>query len=39
MPYLVLTPAQRLGVGKRAAEYGVMATIRYYAKRFPHLAL
>ena len=38
-PYLVLTPAQRFAVGKRAAEHGVMATIRYYAKRFPNLAL
>ena len=38
-PYLVLTPAQRFAVGKRAAEHGVTATIRYYAKRFPDLAL
>ena len=38
-PYLILTPTQRLAVGKRAAEHGVMATIRYYAKRFPDLAL
>jgi len=38
-PYSILTPAQRYAIGKRAAEHGVMATIRYYAKRFPHLAL
>ena len=28
-PYLILTPAQRFQVGKRAAEHGVTATIRY----------
>ena len=36
--YVFLTPAQRFAVGKRAAEHGVTATLRYYAKRFPHLA-
>ena len=38
-PYLILTPAQRYSIGKRAAEHGVTATIRYYSKHFPHLAL
>lgn len=38
-PYITLTPAQRYSVGKRAAEHGITATIRYYAKRFPDLAL
>ena len=38
-PYQVLTPAQRFAVGKRVAEHGVTATIRYYAKRFPDLSL
>ena len=37
--YLVLTPAQRFTVGIRAAKRGIMATIRYYASRFPDLAL
>ena len=38
-PYLILTPAQRYQVGKRAAEHGVTATIRYYAQKCPDLAL
>ena len=38
-PYSILTPAQRYAIGKRAAEHRVTAIIRYYAKRFPHLAL
>ena len=37
--YVFLTPAQQFSVGKRAAEHGVTATLRYYAKRFPNLAL
>ena len=37
--YQVLTPAQWFAVGKRVVEHGVTATIRYYAKRFPDLAL
>ena len=39
MHYVFLTPAQRFFVGKRAAEHGVTATLRYYAKCFPYLAL
>ena len=31
--------SQRYAIWKRAAEQGVTATIRYYAKRFPHLVL
>jgi len=38
-PYLILTPAQRFQVGKRAAEHGVTATIRYYARKFKDLPL
>ena len=38
-PYLILTPAQRYQVGKRAAEHRVTSTIRYYAQKFPDLAL
>ena len=37
--YVSLTPAQKYEFGKRAAEYGVTATIRYYGKRYPDLAL
>ena len=38
-PYLIMTPAQRFQVGKRAAEVGVTATIRYYALKCPDSAL
>ena len=38
-PYLMLTPAQRYEVGKRAAEHGVTAFIRYFAKKYPKLPL
>ena len=38
-PYLILTPAQRFKVGKRAAEHGVTATLHYYSSRFPELSL
>jgi len=31
-PYLYLTPGQQYEVGKRAAEHGVTATLRYYDK-------
>ena len=34
-----MTPAQRFAVGKRVAEHGVTATIRYYAKCCPDLVL
>ena len=37
--YLHLTPAQKFSIGRRAAENGVTATIRYYAKAFPNLPL
>ena len=38
-PYLIMTPAQRYQVEKRAAEHGVTATLQYYAKKFPDLPL
>ena len=38
-PYTVLTPAQKFEIGKRAAEMGTTATIRYYAKRYPDICL
>ena len=38
-PYLMLTPAQRYEVGKRAAEHGVTASILYFAKKYPKLPL
>jgi len=34
-----MKPAQRYQVGKRAAEHGVTATIRYYNRKFLDLAL
>ena len=37
--YLTLTPAQRFKVGKRAAEHGVTAALRYFDKKYPDLAL
>ena len=37
--YLILTPAQRFEVGKRAAEHGVTASLRYFAKKYPNLPL
>ena len=37
--YLMLTPALRYEVGKRAAEYGVTASIRYFAKKYLKLPL
>ena len=38
-PYLMLSPAQRYEIGKRAAEHGVTASLRYYAKKYPELPL
>ena len=38
-PYSFLTPSQRFEVGKRAAEHGVTALIRYFAKKYPKLSL
>ena len=32
-PYVKLTPEQKALIGRRAAEHGVTATIRYYSKR------
>ena len=37
--YLILTPAQQFEVGKRAAEHGVTASLRYFTKKYPHLPL
>ena len=37
--YANFTPAQRFKIGKRATELGVTATIYYYKKQFPELAL
>ena len=37
--YLILTPAQRYEIGKRAAENGIAASLRYYAQKYPELAL
>ena len=34
-PYVALAPAQRFLIGKRAAENGNTATLRYDAKEFP----
>ena len=34
-PYLYLTGAQRYEVGKRAAQYGMTDTMRYFAKNYP----
>ena len=38
-PYLTLTSAQRFTIGKRAAEYGTTAAIRYFMKKYPELPL
>ena len=35
----MLTPAQRYEVGKRAAEYWVTVSIRYFAKKYLKLPL
>ena len=37
--YVVLTRAQKFEIGKRAAENGTTAAIRYYAKRFSEIPL
>ena len=36
-PNLFLIPSQRYEVGKRAAEYGITASLRYFAKKYPEL--
>ena len=38
-PYLILTPVQWYKVGKRAAEHGITASLRYFAKKYPELPL
>ena len=42
-PYLMLTPAHRYEIGKRAAKHGVTASrtasIHYFAKKYPKLPL
>ena len=38
-PYFYLTPGQRYEVGKRTAEHGVTATLRYYAEKYLKLPL
>ena len=36
-PYLYLMPGQQYEVGKRTAEHGITATLRYYAYTYKHL--
>ena len=38
-PYFKLTAAQRSQVGKRAAEHGIAASIRFFEKKYPDLRL
>jgi len=38
-PYKILTPAHKFDIGKRTAEIGTTATMRYYAKNHPDLEL
>ena len=38
-PYNVLTPAQKYKIGKKAAEIGTTAAMRYYSKHYPELLL
>ena len=38
-PYLYLTPGQQYKVGKWAAEYGVTASLRYFACKYKDLPL
>ena len=35
--YEKYTPEQKAMIGKRAAEHGVVAAVRYYIKDFPNL--
>jgi len=37
--YQILTPAQKLLIGQRAAEYGTMAAIKFFVKKYPELSL
>jgi len=38
-PYLSLTPAQKYEIGKRAAEHGVTASMRYFVEKYQDLNL
>ena len=38
-PYFKLTAAHRFQVGKRAAEHGIAASIRFFEKKYPDLRL
>ena len=38
-PYHTFTPAQKLTIGKRAAEHGTTAAMRFFAKKYPDLPL
>jgi len=33
--YQILTPAQKLLIGQRAAEYGTTTAIKFFAKKYP----
>ena len=35
-PYTKFTAEQRAAIGKRAAEHGIAATVRYYEKQYPN---
>ena len=35
--YAKFTPAQKAEIGKRAAEHGMAATVRYFEKKYPGL--
>ena len=37
--YQILTPAQKLLIGQRAAEFGTTAAIKCFAKKYPELSL
>ena len=38
-PYLMLTPAQKFEIGRRASEHGVTSALHYFSKKFPDLPL
>lgn len=38
-PYITLTSAQKFTIGKRAAQYGTTAAIRFFMKKYPELPL
>ena len=38
-PLLILTPAQKFQIGKRASEHGVTSALRYFSKKFPDILL